>query len=71
MSADRVFHLEQALLAIIAVAERQGMAELLRRQAIGGLTANTRWSWVVADHVPGAINEIEIAVQMLRKALPE
>lgn len=67
MSVDRVFHLEQALLAVIAAAEKQGIAiSSLRKQTIGGLIANTEWRWVTAEYVPGAIDEVESAVRVLR-----
>lgn len=68
MSAERVVHLEQALVAILAAAEQKGLdADELRRQAIGGLMGNVSWRWVTAEYVPGAIDEIESAVRMLRQ----
>ncbi|MCP6695914.1 hypothetical protein [Pseudomonas donghuensis] len=68
MSAERVVHLEQALVAILAEAEQKGLdADELRRQATGGLIGNISWRWVTAEYVPGAIDEIESAVRMLRR----
>jgi len=67
MSAERMFHLEQALLAVIAAAEQQGIAiSSLRKQAIGGLIANTDWHWATAEYMSGAIDEVERAVKVLR-----
>lgn len=67
MSGDRVFHLEQALLAVLTQADQQDMdIERLHKRAIGGLMGNTSWRWVTAEHVPGAIDELESAMRVLR-----
>ena len=63
MTTERVVHLEQALAAVFAAAEKQGLDPVqLRRQAIGGLIGNASWRWVAPEHVPGAIAEIEGAL---------
>ena len=68
MSADRVFHLEQALLAVITQAKQQGLdGEQLCKHAIGGLIGNTSWCWVTAEHVPGAADELESALRVLKR----
>lgn len=68
MTTQRVMHLEQALAAVFAAAEQQGIdIGELRRQAIGGLIGNTSWQWVDADLVPGAIAEIESALWLLER----
>jgi hypothetical protein len=68
MTAERVMHLEQALAAVFAAAEQQGLnAADLRRHAIGGLLGSATWRWVIAEHVPGAIAEIESALWLLEK----
>ncbi|MDH0730937.1 hypothetical protein N5F23_00570 [Pseudomonas sichuanensis] len=66
MATNRVMHLEQALAAVFAAAEQQGLDLIqLRRQAIGGLIGNTSWSWVDSEQVPGAIAEIEGAIWLM------
>ncbi|MCP6691303.1 hypothetical protein [Pseudomonas donghuensis] len=68
MTAERVMHLEQALAAVFAAAEQQGLnSRELRRQAIGGLISNASWRWVAPEHVPGAIAEIESALWLLNR----
>ncbi|MGY2158521.1 hypothetical protein HX787_07850 [Pseudomonas tolaasii] len=67
MSVERVFHLEQALLAVLQQAEQQGVdIDRLYKLAIGGLIGNTSWRWVTADHVAGAADELESAMRVLR-----
>ncbi|MNM74968.1 hypothetical protein D3C81_867340 [compost metagenome] len=66
MTAERVMHLEQALAAVFAAAEQQGLDAIqLRRQAIGGLIGNASWRWVAPEYVPGAIAEIESALYLV------
>ena len=68
MTTERVMHLEQALAAVFAAAEQQGIdIGELRRQTIGGLIGNTSWQWVDAELVPGAIAEIESALWLLEQ----
>ena len=52
MSVERVFHLEQALLAVLQQAEQQGVdIDRLYKQAIGGLIGNTSWRWVCSGQL--------------------
>lgn len=72
MSIDRIFHLEQALLAVISQAAQQGLeSERLCSHAIGGMMGNTSWRWVNAEHVPGAADELETALRALRATAGE
>ncbi|POA52086.1 MULTISPECIES: hypothetical protein [unclassified Pseudomonas] len=68
MSIDRIFHLEQALLAVITQAAQQGLeSEKLCSHAIGGMMGNTSWRWVTAEYVPGAADELESALRVLKR----
>lgn len=68
MSSDRIFHLEQALLAVISQAAQQGLhSERLCSYAIGGSIGNPTWRWVRAEYVPGAIDELEAVLCVLRR----
>lgn len=69
MDTQQVVHLEQALVAVLAAAEQAGLdADAVRQLATGGLIGNTSWKWVSSNAVPGAVEEIERAVRVLRRS---
>lgn len=69
MATQQVVHLEQALVSVLAAAEQAGLdADALRKLATGGLIGNTSWRWVSSGAVPGAVEEIERAVRVLRQS---
>lgn len=65
VSVERIFHLEQALLAMITAAGQQGIgSDVLCAQAVGGLMTDRYWHWANAEHRHGAA-EIESAMTLL------
>jgi hypothetical protein len=71
MSAAREIQLQQALIALIAAANRQGLnVDYLCNQAIGGLVGQVDYRWVTSDDVPRAIAEIETAKDVYKQLWP-
>ena len=68
MSIERVAHLEQALLAIIAAAGQRGVGpDQLCAYAVGGLMCGHFRHWANAEARDGAADEIEGALTILSK----
>lgn len=64
--SERIFQLEQALLAVIAAAAQRGLSsDELCTQAVGGLMTDRYWHWANADYIEGAADEIDNALSLL------
>ncbi|MCY1408229.1 hypothetical protein D3C76_1054100 [compost metagenome] len=71
MSAAREIQLQQALIALIAAANHQGVnIDYLCNQAIGGVLGSGDERWVTPEDVPSAVAEIEKAKHTFRTLWP-
>jgi len=66
VTTERISHLEQALMAVIAAAGKMGLSsDELCAQAVGGLVSERYWSWANAHYAQGAADEIDNALNLL------